>query len=434
MDAMELLKNRTPFLWTNSALLDSASALPKLSLGIDDMRDAQARLNRFAPLIEELFPEETGTSFGIIESGLIQTGKLAAYLAEKSGFDASAKIMIKEDHDLPVAGSIKARGGIYEVLCFAEQLAMEHGLLEYKDNYVKLMRKEVRELFAKHTISVGSTGNLGLSIGVIGSALGFRVDVHMSHEAKEWKKERLRKRGVNVVEHKTDYTAAVEAGRAQAESDPFNFFVDDENSIQLFLGYSVAAFRLKAQLENMGIKIDRENPLFVYLPCGIGGAPGGIAFGLKVLFGDAVHCFFAEPVEAPCMALGLITGRHDQISVYDIGLGVKTDADGLAVSRPSGFVGKFIMPLISGALTIEDSTMYKCVFVAHETEGLKLEPSATAGFAGPGFVLNSESGRTFLAKHGIYPASITHILWTTGGRYVPDSEYSKFLEKGKAFS
>jgi D-serine dehydratase len=174
--------------------------------------------------------------------------------------------------------------------------------------------------------------------------------------------------------------------------------------------------------------------LFVYLPCGIGGAPGGIAFGLKVLFGDAVHCFFAEPVEAPCMALGLISGKHDEASVYDIGLGVKTDADGLAVSRPSGFVGKFIMPLISGALTVEDSTMYKYVWLAHETEGLKLEPSATAGFAGPDFVLNSDSGKNYLDKYGIDPSKATHILWTTGGRYVPEEEYNKFLEKGKAFN
>lgn len=431
MDALEYLKNRTPFLWINDYLEDVNSALPKLSLGMNDMRDVQARLYRFAPVIAELFAEETGNTGGIIESELKSVPNLARYLKIPGDF---GNVYLKEDHNLPIAGSVKARGGIYEVLFFAEQLAIENSLLDYKDNYLRLLDEETKKLFAKYTISVGSTGNLGLSIGIISSALGFNVDIHMSFEAKEWKKKRLRDRGVNVIEHKTDYSSAVESGRKAAEKNEYNFFVDDENSVQLFMGYSVAAFRLKKQLDNYGIRINTDNPLFVYLPCGIGGAPGGITFGLKQIFGDAVHCFFAEPVDAPCMTLGLVTGKHSNISVYDIGLSVKTDADGLAVSRPSGFVGELVAPILNGSYTIDDPALYKYVYAAYILEKMKIEPSAAAGFIGPEFIFNSESGSEYLNKCGLAKSynNITHILWTTGGKYVPETEYAKFLEIGKS--
>lgn len=114
-----------------------------------------------------------------------------------------------------------------------------------------------------------------MSVGIAARALGFRAVVHMSADAKSWKVDRLTRQGVEVIQHQADYTTAVEHARIAAEASPSVYFVDDERSELLFLGYSAAARELAEQLALAGRIVDLEHPLFVYLPCGIGGAPGG---------------------------------------------------------------------------------------------------------------------------------------------------------------
>lgn len=336
---------------------------------------------------------------------------------------------MKLDSQLPIAGSIKARGGIYEVLQYAEQLAMDNGLLKETDDYSILAEPQFREFFGKYTVQVGSTGNLGLSIGIMSAKLGFRVMVHMSMDAKQWKKDLLREKGVTVVEYPDDYGKAVEEGRKRSQSDPMSYFVDDENSISLFLGYTVAGRRLRRQAEQRGIQVDAEHPLFVYLPCGIGGAPGGVAFGLKHEFGDNVHCFFTEPTEACCMLLGMATGRHDGISVQDVGLSGKTQADGLAVGRPSAFVGRTVEPFLSGVVTVKDERLFRWMKQLLDAEGIFIEPSSCAAFAP---VLFKDKMEEYIRREGLTSVmeNACHLGWATGGRLVPQEEREKYIAMG----
>jgi D-serine dehydratase len=302
-------------------------------------------------------------------------------------------------------------------------------LIPATESYLNLAEPKARKVFSQYELSVGSTGNLGMSIGIMGSALGFAVTVHMSREARQWKKDRLRALGVRVVEHATDYTAACVEARKIAAGNPRNHFIDDENSVDLFLGYSVAALRTADQLRQAGFAPDGDHPLFVHLPCGVGGAPGGITFGLKQVFGPGVHCFFAEPTGAPCMTLGMMTGRHAAISIYDEGIGLTTQADGLAVSRPSQFVGRLMESLLAGCYTVTDERMYRCVADLYESENLKVELSAAAGCAGPEMVLSTPAGREYLRRHGLESKlrQAAHVIWTTGGRFLPSEEFQKLL-------
>lgn len=415
-----------PVTWFNPKAGPLSVGLPHVGLDRRDVADASARLARFAPYLCEAFPE-TRASKGILESEIAAIPAMQATLNERYGVEVSGRLLLKKDSHLPISGSIKARGGIYEVLTHAERLAMAAGLLQEEDDYSKLFSDEFRQFFGRYSIAVGSTGNLGMSIGIMSARLGFTVTVHMSADAREWKKRKLREHGVIVVEYAEDYGVAVEQGRKEAERDPNCFFIDDENSRTLFLGYSVAGERVKQQFGEMGIVVDAEHPLFVYLPCGVGGGPGGVAFGLKLAFGDHVHCFFAEPTHSPCMLLGVHTGLHDQISVQDLGIDNLTAADGLAVGRASGFVGRAMERLLDGFYTLTDQEMYDLLGLLDRDERIRLEPSALAGMPGPWRVAANPEWQAAQGLDNASMALATHLVWATGGGMVPPEEMEKYL-------
>lgn len=408
----------------------ATAAAPALTPALIDA--AEERFRWFAPLFEELFPQ-TRARGGVIESPLEKVASLSRALGEEFGEDFPHDLWVKRDDALAVSGSVKSRGGIHEVLEVALGAARDLGV-DLERGPLVFLDDAVRQRMSRRRIVVGSTGNLGMSIGLMGAILGFSVTVHMSHDAKAWKKDTLRGSGVEVVEHATDFTRAVHAGRAAADADPDAHFIDDENSLSLFAGYAVAGRRLAGQLAAASVVVDEDHPLTVHLPCGIGGAPGGIAYGLRTEFGDAVRCVFVEPVSMPAFLLGRLTGLDDGIAVTDVGLGALTVADGLAVGRPSGFVGKAVGHLLHGYVTVTDDDLLRTLAVAEAAAGLRLEPSACAGlrsagrFAGAG---TADADRAPDPARAGRTDSGMHIAWLTGGSLVPDDEYAGLLEAGR---
>ncbi len=430
---VKALCTRKPIMWHQPDRLLSFDYPTSQGFAQEELEAARKRLERFAPYFEKAFPI-TQLTKGIIESELLKIDHFKKDVSQ-SKFIAEGNLWLKCDSHLPISGSIKARGGIYEVLKYAETLAIEAGKLDIRDSYEKLYTEEMKTFFSKYTVAVGSTGNLGLSIGMISSKLGFQVKVHMSSDAKAWKKNMLRANGVEVIEYDSDYSVAVETGRKASENDPMSYFVDDEHSKDLFLGYTVAGKRLKNQLDLLGVEISKERPLIVYLPCGVGGGPGGVGYGLKEIYKDNVYIYFVEPVESPCMFLGISTKTYDQYSVSDIGLSNQTLADGLAVGRASKMVAKLFERRIDGLATVEDHMLLKWLKLMYETEEIKLEPSALAGVAG---FLALENNLLLHEMEGHYNVpTLTkeqflkghHIIWATGGSMVPEEDFEAWLEK-----
>lgn len=454
MPAGERLRDAKETVWINPECVFAErekileAAYEQCGMTEEDTWKAEERLQRFAPLIRKLFPETEETG-GIIESALEEIPDMKSCLEKTYSLEIPGRVFLKKDSHLPVAGSVKARGGIYEVLKHTEDIARERALLTVSkpstasgasgniisqtssgNSFGDLAEPEAAAVFREYAVQVGSTGNLGMSIGIMSAALGYRAAVHMSADARQWKKDLLRDRGVTVVEYEGDYGQAVEQGRRLSEEDPKSYFVDDENSKDLFLGYSTAGPRLKRQLEEKGLFPDREHPLFVYLPCGVGGAPGGITFGLKQAFGDAVHCFFAEPVQAPCVLLGMASGLGGDICVQDIGLTGKTHADGLAVGRASSLVCRTMRPLLSGAVTVEDRHLYDHMRELLDSEKIFLEPSACAAFYGLVSLWQSSGMKDYLKEHGLTERikDAVHIVWATGGSLVPEEIRKEYME------
>lgn len=415
-----------PVTWINPNKKSMAD-MPSFSLKKKNMKSAEKLWKRFAPFFVKAFPE-TEASNGFIESPLKEIEAMKTILQQKEP-EFQGRLFLKCDNELPIAGSIKARGGFFEVLHYAEQLALKEGILAKNDDYSVFATEKFKQFFGKYKIGVGSTGNLGLSIGIISAQLGFQVTVYVSADAKKWKKDLLRDKGVEVIEFGGDFSEAILAGRQKTNADPMGYFVDDENSNELFLGYSVGALRLKKQLDEQHITVDVDHPLFVYSPCGVGGSPGGVAFGLKQIYGDAVHCFFAEPTHSPAVLTGLVTGEMSNICVQDIGIDNKTEADGLAVGRPSNFATVMSSQLISGIYTLEDKELFKLLTQLKDSENIFLEPSATAGLVGSQRIAASN----YAKKNKLNMEKATHISWATGGNLVPEEERTEFYQRGKSY-
>ncbi len=127
-----------------------------------------------------------------------------------------------------------------------------------------------------------------------------------------------------------------------------------------------------------------------------------------------------------------MTDMHDKVCVQDFGIDNIADADGLAVGRPSGFVGKTLENLISGSYTVKDEQLYRPLSMLSDSEDIKLEPSALAGLHGSIQIFKDVAGQKYIEDNNLKDkmAKALHIAWATGGSMVPKDVMESYYKKG----
>lgn len=376
-DVILRLKNREEQFYKND-IISYSDYKKGLSFSGKDIEDARLLLKRFRPLIKEAL---SAFSDGKVESEFLKSEVLAK--------ETGSEIYFKADFMIEPVRSVKARGALYEIIKHIDDILKDRRIYEEKE---KINAAYIREILRDYTVEVSSTGNLGIAVGLIARAFNFKVEVHMSKEAKRWKKDKLREAGVTVREYDGDYGKAVEEGRKHSSLSEKSYFVDDERSAELFLGYAQAAFETARYFPD-------DKNLRVFLPCGVGGAPTGIAFGLREIYGDDIEIYFVEPVNYPSMLLSTVNDDPD-ISIRDIGINEDTLADGLACPKSSPLLRDMAANIVNGFFTVSEENIKKYKKEMLEKENLNVEYSSALSLGPMRMIASSDK---------------KNIMWLTGG-------------------
>ena len=343
------------------------------------MKAAQNRYMRFMPFLAEAFPE-TAARKGIIESELYDISDFTEEINESF----KGKLFLKDDAHLPVGQSVTARGSMHEVLHIAEILLQKNKLLSPTENYSKVNSGEIKELFSHYKIYAVDCENLAVSAGLLAARLGFKTVVYLHENKNQEKINILLNEKIKIREYKSDYLTAINEAQKVCEKEENSFFIGKSDSEDLFFGYSTAALRLKVQLNKAHVTVDENHPLFVYIPSLIPEAAGGIAFGLKELMGNDVHCFLFQPSDL--------------------------------TNETSEFVRSISENIISGIFTVSAESMQSFSEKLKLKKSINLKPVSCMGFKAVEDFSNKEF-QGYLKKHNLLDKldNSSHIVWAAYG-------------------
>jgi len=214
------------------------------------------------------------------------------------------------------------------------------------------------------TIVTASTGNHGAAVAWACHEFGVTARVFAPVNGNETKLALIERLGADVRLAGADLDEAKEIARFSAGKAGLPFFEDGAEPLQ-YDAYAAIGDEL---LDQAG-----EPPAAVVVPIGNGALAGGIGTALAQR-APAVQRVGVVAKAMPVMADAFASGRAVTMS------NGTTIADGLAVREPIPFAVHRLRDALDGVLRISEREIAAALVACHDA-GLRVEPSAAAGFA-----------------------------------------------------
>jgi threonine dehydratase len=214
------------------------------------------------------------------------------------------------------------------------------------------------------TIVTASTGNHGAAVAWACHELGVTARVFAPVGGNETKLALIERFGADVRLAGADLDEAKELARVSAGKAGLPFFEDGAEPLQ-YDAYAAIGDEL---LDQAG-----EPPAAVVIPVGNGALAGGIGTALAQR-APAVERVGVVAKAMPVMADAFASGRAVTMS------NGTTIADGLAVRVPIPLAVHRLRDALDGVLRVSEREIAAALVACHDA-GLRVEPSAAAGFA-----------------------------------------------------
>ena len=209
-----------------------------------------------------------------------------------------------------------------------------------------------------------SSGNHAQAVARSARLLGLAAVVVMPTNAPQFKVERTRQYGAEVILAGT--TSVERKARAEAEAERRGMvIVPPFDDARIIAGAGTVGLEMVAQAPELST---------VFVPVGGGGLLAGVAVAVRALVPRAV-VVGVEPIGGACMAASLAAGHPVTLAR------TASIADGLLPVRPGDLTFRHAQALVQEIRTVGEKDIVDAMRWIYDATGMLVEPSGAVGVA-----------------------------------------------------